>query len=46
MIVQSILHQLVPDLWHESDTEGGTHFPPFLCPYIQDYAFFILKKVL
>ena len=25
---------------------GGHKIPPFLYPYIQDYAFFILKKVL
>ena len=26
--------------------EGGHKIPPFLYSYIQDYAFFILKKVL
>ena len=36
MIVQSILHQLVHDLYLESDTKGGLKTPLFVLPYIKD----------
>ena len=56
MTVRSILHQLVHDLYLESDTEGinfpsesvtkgGLKSPLFLLPYIKDYIKNVIKNV-
>ena len=44
MIVQSILHQLVHDLYLESDTTEVLKTPPFVIPYIKDCIKNVIKN--